>query len=219
MLHDVRPDQEQHLERYPQYTRDRIGALSKKIQAKIYDVTRPVDELVVSQPVDRIPYASAQELKEWRPAKIGEQFGPLWATYWFRVKARVPKEWVGKRVDLLWDSHSEATLWVNGKTVQGLNSPERIDATMLAKAKSGETLEFQIEMACNGLFGSVGTGKYKNVSPFLLDQCDIAAFDEQAFEIYHDLMVLHELEREQARDSKDLDKTWAGKLLYELNRF
>jgi alpha-mannosidase len=207
------------LERYPQYTRDRIGALSKKVQAKIYDTGKLVDELLVSPRVDRIPYAAAQQLKEWRPAKIGEQFGPLWATYWFRAKATVPKEWSGKRVDLLWDSHSEATLWIDGKSIQGLNSPERVDATILPKAKGGETIAFQIEMACNGLFGEVGTGRYRNVSPFLLDQCDIAIFDEQAFEIYHDLMVLYELEREQARDEKDLDKTWAGKLLYELNRF
>ena len=57
-----------------------------------------------------------------------------------------------------------------------------LDAMMLAKARGGETLEFQVEMACNGLFGSVGIAKYKNVSPFLLDQCDIAVFDELAFE-------------------------------------
>ena len=54
----------------------------------------------VEAAVDRISWEQAQTL-EYRPAVLGERFGPLWATYWFRVRATVPEEWRGGRVDLL----------------------------------------------------------------------------------------------------------------------
>ena len=71
------------------------------------------DLLMVSERTGRVGWDTAQELA-YRPAEIGEAFGPQWATYWFRVLATVPDEWAGRRVDLLWDSGSEATLWRDG---------------------------------------------------------------------------------------------------------
>ncbi len=31
----------------------------------------------------------------YRPAKVGDEFGPSWTTHWFRVRAAVPREWDG----------------------------------------------------------------------------------------------------------------------------
>jgi alpha-mannosidase len=209
--------------RHPDYTRSRLWKVAEQIFARIYLAKRPVDELLVSPPVGRIPWAEAQRLN-YRPAKVGEQFGPLWTTFWFKAKAKVPPEWEGKRVDLLWNSHSEATLWTKGRILQGLNhepnrlgKPCRADAVLVERANGKETVEFHIEMACNGLFGSTSAKPYSSISPFILDQCDIALFDAQAWNLYYDFMVLQELEAEQHRS--DLDKTWGGELLSELNRF
>ena len=107
--------------RHPTYTRDRIAQVGDRIRALIYPDVRDPDELVVAGPVDRIDLADA-ELLEYRPCRLGERFGPLWATYWFRVAATVPEDWRGARVDLLWVSHSEATLWMDGAPLQGLNT-------------------------------------------------------------------------------------------------
>lgn len=213
------------MERYPTYTRDRLKLLTGKIRELIYPDIRPLDQISVSGPVDRISYAEAQKLTKWKPAKLGDQFGPLWSTYWFRLKATVPAEWKGRRVDLLWGSHSEGTLWVNGRSIQGLNHEPaafdlgaRPDAVLLEKAKGDDPLDFQVEMACNRMFG-YGLGNintYANVSPFVLDQAQIALFDEDAWDLYHDFLVLQSLEAEQL---KDLDKSWGGELLSELNRF
>lgn len=181
--------------------------------------------MLVAGPVDRISYQEAQKLTDFRPARLGDQFGPLWATYWFQLKTVVPAEWKGRRVDLLWGTHSEATLWIDGQSIQGLNNEPthhdqsaRCDATLTACATGGETLNFQIEMACNRNFGAGGNSAYgfKNVSPYLLDRAEIALFDEKAWELYFDFLILQGLEAEH---SKGMDKTWGGMLLSELNRF
>ena len=213
------------MQRHPDYTRQRIAQLAQRIYDRIWATAKPVDELVVAGPVDRISYQDAQKLQGFRRAKVGDQFGPLWATYWFRAKTSVPKEWAGRRIDLQWFSHSEATLWVGGRSVQGLNQDAagwwpnaRPDAILIPRARGGERIEFQIEMACNRMFGHADS-YHKSISPFVLDRCDIAAFDPQAWELYYDLKVLVDLEAELNKDGSATDKTWAGELLYELNSF
>ena len=151
------------------------------------------------------------------PAGLGDRFGPLWATYWFRVAATVPEDWSGERVDLLWVSHSEATLWMDGAPLQGLNtSPDgaRPSAMVLASAAGGERLDLRVELACNGLFGELPR-PYAALEPVVLDRCQIARFDERAWRLHHDFDVLRRLEADHAQG---LDPTWAGELLSELNR-
>jgi alpha-mannosidase len=114
-------------------------------------------------------------------------------------------------VDLLWDSGSEATLWLDGRSIGGIN-PGRNEVPLAAQARGGETLRFQVEAACNGLFGQQGR-PYRSVEPYLLDRCGVGRFDPQAWDLHYDLVVLAELEREE-----DLDRDWRGRLLSELNR-
>lgn len=194
----------------------------------VYPLSKPADQVVVTGPVDRISYAEAQDLTGFRPVVLGEQFGPLWATYWFRIETDVPTEWAGKQVHLLWETHSEATLWVNGRSIQGLNhnpgswdGSTRPDAVILNQAKGGEHLAFQIEMACNKLFGDEGNyGQYAHLSPYVFDRCDIAVFDPEAWELYHDFSFLQQLEADgKPGGDHELDYAWSGLLLSELNRF
>src|SRR5262249_4585300 len=141
-----------------------------------------------------------------------------WATYWFQVAATVPPEWAGARVDLLWVSHSEATLWRDGRPLQGLNtSPDgaRVDAMVLDRAAGDERLDLRVELACNGLFGRMPQ-PYASLEPVVLDRCQLARFDAEAWELFHDFNVLHRLEADWANG---LDESWAGLLLTELNRF
>ena len=181
------------MQRHPEYTRERIRLLAERMKSRIYSQRIPIQNLHVSEKTDRISYDAAQKLRKWKPAKVGMQLGPLWSTYWFRGEAQVPKEWRGQRVDLLWVSNSEATLWMKGRSMQGLNHENswdrstRPDATLVARAKGGESIEFQIEMACNRLFGDPGRGSNAPhitpaVSYFVLEQCDLALFDPESVE-------------------------------------
>ena len=211
------------VQKHPDYTQQRLKLLAERMKTRIYPQTLRVEQILVSGPVDRISWTAAQELS-YRPAKVGEQFGPLWATFWFRCARSIPQEWQGKRVDLLWESRSEAMLWMNGHSVQGLNqdpikryNDDRPDAILRADAVGGQRVEFQIEMACNRMFGE---GYWQppdtTARTFVLDRCDIALFDEQAWKLYYDFWVLQQL---AAEEGKDLDKSWGGFLLSELNRF
>ena len=189
------------------YTRERLAQMSHRLQERIYAEVRPADSVLVSGPVDRISWEEAQTL-EYRPAVMGERFGPLWATYWFRMGATVPEEWRGRRIDLLFASQSEAALWRDGRIVQGLNTGgdgERPDAMLACSAQPGP-LDVQIELACNGMFG-------EKPEPAELRRCDIALFDEEAWTLFFDFDTLRALEAETA------DAAWSGRLREELNRF
>ena len=210
--------------RHPDYTRDRLKQFAERLLAAVWAEARPIEDLVVAGPVGRIPLARAIEL-EYRPARRGEIFGPAWATFWFRARARVPEAWAGRRVDLYWQSHSEATLWIGGRAVQGLNhmpsrSPDgstRPDAQLYASARGGDEVELWIEMACNRLFGQPGSAErpYQTLDPYVLERCDLAAFDAEAWDLYFDFEVLRQLEAEM---SGDAERSFAGELLAGLNR-
>ncbi len=221
------------MQRHPDYTRRRLQQLTERMQGRIYPQTLALEQLEISSKVERIAYEEALKL-QYRPVKLGAQLGPLFASYWFRVQVRVPKAWAGQRVDLLWDTMSENTLWIDGQSRQGLNhsnGQDRMDAPLLMRAKGGEVLWFYIETACNDAFGSHGIEFPQHRSPVYLNRAEVGCFDALAWDIYHDLKVLTELEAEQvagaarewtfsgANNPGDLDKTWAGTLLFELNRF
>jgi alpha-mannosidase len=195
--------------RHPEYTRARLAQTSARLRELVYPETRAPDELLIAGPVGRIPVEEAESL-DYRAAHPGERLGPLWATYWFRVRATVPDEWRGRRVDLLWASEAESTLWIDGRSVQGLHGSDRAqrpDARLIEQAHGGEQLELAIELACNGLFGSLD-------APPQLERCAIALYDGDAWRLFHDFEILRALEA-----SDTLEPSWQGKLRSELNRF
>ncbi len=208
------------MERFPALTRARLKQLAGDMKALIYPQSQAVDKLTMAGPTDRIDYNQAIKLK-YKPVKLGQPLGPLWSTFWFHVNATVPAGWAGKRIDLLWNSLSEATLWRDGKPQQGLNFPygERPDAVLTEKAKAGEKFSFYVEMACNTSYGVWLEDKSPHAPPFSLERCEIALFEPIAWEIYLDFVVLQELEAELAADSAASDMAYAGTLLFELNRF
>lgn len=191
--------------RHLDYTRARLAQTSERLRSLVYPATQAPDEVLVAGPVDRIGLEDARRL-EYRPAVPGERFGPLWATYWFRIRATVPEAWQGRRVDLLWDSASEATLWREGAVAQGLNRHHR-DAPLVERAAGGETLSFEVELACNGLFG-------RQDAPVELHRCQLAAFDSDAWRLACDFETLRALEA-----GEGLDPSVAGRLRGELERF
>jgi alpha-mannosidase len=209
------------MDRYPDYTRERLRLLVETLRTRVYPELHRCEEILVAGPTGRIPYDEAQRLTGFQAARFDEVLGPPWSTWWFRVQASVPVAWDGRPVDLLWDSGSEATLWIDGRVVQGMNPPPvnaplgaRPDAPLRTMARGGETITFQVEMACNQVFGEQDL--LRGPQRFALVQCDLAVVDTEAWDLYHDFLVLQGLEAEHAHG---LDPAWAGELLAGLNLF
>ncbi|MGH2969772.1 MAG: alpha-mannosidase [Solirubrobacteraceae bacterium] len=218
--------------RHPDQTRRRIEQTASRLRSLAYPAAVAPDELLVSERTGRIGWAAAQELA-YRPAQIGEAFGPQWATFWFRIEATIPPEWAERRVDLVWDSGSEATLWCDGAPVQGLNSHDRAQRREAPLAHAGGHVSLQVELACNDWMGDpdpFGDARYRRGRTWheppddrslrpepvhaRLARCGLALFDPDAWELAWDFEALRQLEAEHG-----LDPAWAGRLLAGLNRF
>jgi len=216
--------------RYAGYTRSRLEQFARRLKRSVYPEKASVEAITVAGPTDRIGHAAAQSL-DYRPVALGQTLGPLWATYWFRVTAQVPQGWAGARVDLYWDSRSEALLRIDGVTIQGLNI-DRHAATLVDQAAGGETITFDIEVACNRMFGAAHDWSGGGPDPYRLAACELRRFDPEAWALFHDFDVLRQLEadREPPQTPRSvggvapkivrpaLDTTWAGRLLHDLNR-
>jgi alpha-mannosidase len=50
----------------------------------------------------------------YKPAAIGDSFGPSWSTWWFKVSITVPVDWEGETVHFLWDADNEGLVWSKG---------------------------------------------------------------------------------------------------------
>src|SRR3954470_11655134 len=132
--------------RRPAQTRARIAQTASRLRSLIHPEAIAPDALLVSERTGRISHAEAQQLA-YRPAEIGEAFGPQWATYWFRLAATVPDAWAGRPVELVWDSGCEALLFRDGAPVQGLVKGGGYDRTTVPLGTPTGRLELAIEMA------------------------------------------------------------------------
>ena len=208
--------------RHTQITLARIEGFTSRLKELIYSA-RVSLTAECAGPVGRISHPEAQEL-DYQPAKRGMELKPLWATYWFRLRGRVPEAWQGQRVDLLWVSHSEATLWRDGQPVQGLNfepaalynSSARPDAKLWGSAKGGEEVYLEVEVACNQVFGYDfrELHPYKTRLPFVFEQADVALFNQDAWDLYLDYVVLADLLKH--REPETLSP-WHGHVMAVLN--
>lgn len=152
----------------------------------------------------------------FHPAKLGDKFGPTFSNHIFKLDITIPVSMRGKIVHLLWDSNSEALVLSEGGVprqglVGGDHQARRADYQLLGGlAEGGEEMTLYIELACNGLFGA---GRGGDIEPpdmdryYELEECCLAVFDPNAWELLHDVTLLLELAKvlpEKARQVRAL---------------
>src|SRR3954454_23978387 len=104
---------------HPDYTRERVRQVARRVAALVHADARAPDRLRIAGPVDRIAASDAAAL-DYRDAEQGMALGPLWATWWLAVEGRGPAEGGGGQVDLPPVTNPGATVWLDGAPVQGL---------------------------------------------------------------------------------------------------
>ena len=150
-----------------------------------------------------IPFPRARDLWRqgcFRPCSVGDSFGPTWATIWFRLRFTVPETLLGCNVALRWDSSSEAMLYQeDGAHLQaftGGDGSDRRDLYFFPHRLVSQTLEFFVEMACNGMFGNGRGGMIRPPDEqafFQLKAVELVEVNESVHRLFWDLTALHSL--------------------------
>ncbi|TQM45704.1 alpha-mannosidase [Pseudonocardia cypriaca] len=157
------------------------------------------------------PVAVAEALQApFRPAGVGEAWGPAWGTSWFHLTGSVPAEWAGRTVEAVIDLgfavdrpgfSAEALVHrPDGTAVKGLN-PTNTWLRIAGSAQGGEPVDLYVEAAANPLVEGVGTplGEVGTAGPdtlYHLRRVVLAVFDEPVWELVQDVEVLTELMHE-----------------------
>uniref|UniRef100_A0A6T6BV95 alpha-mannosidase n=1 Tax=Compsopogon caeruleus TaxID=31354 RepID=A0A6T6BV95_9RHOD len=175
------------------------GRRDQSLVGRVWQDREPVVPVLAWKAPGRIGFSDAMaEVTTGRTdVRIGDVFGPSWATWWFKLDLEVPARFEGKEVHLIWDSNSEAMVWsASGEPLQGLcggDRDRRVDYMVLQKAEGGECLTLWIEMACNAMFGNGNGGDIEPVDEnrtFTLADCALAVFDREAWGLLCDLTVI-----------------------------
>jgi len=76
--------------------------LEDRVRPALYGRAVPVELSVWDAPGEPVPVAEALAAA-YRPAQVGDAWGPPWRTSWFRLAGQVPPEWDGAQVEVVVD--------------------------------------------------------------------------------------------------------------------
>jgi len=207
------------MQKHHPLTLKRLATFQKAIELRIYQDRQAVDLFHFAAP-DRIRIEDAIHA-DYQPITTGVRLQPFWSTHWFKVKSAISEQWAGKEVHFLWDSSSEACVWVNGQSRQGLTGscngysdlPVRNAYPLTRQAQAGETMDLMVEAAINNLFGLSTSDPRKNEGIGLLRQAELAVFDRAVWDLYWDFVVIADMAKYLPENSPR-----AGKALFTANR-
>jgi alpha-mannosidase len=189
----------------------RLHRTLSRVERAVYGGRAPLDVAVWTVDGEPVPVAEALAAR-YEPARVGDRWGPPWATAWFRVTGTVPPQWAGKRVEALIDIgfrapdftgfHAEGLVYgPGGSPVKGLN-PQ----TQWVPVPPGEAVELYVEAAANpvilerdNLFWPTQLGDKRTAGDeplYRLERVELAVFEPEVWELQHDLEVLGELQAE-----------------------
>lgn len=165
-----------------------------------------VDLRVFSVPGCKRPsFEEAMDLaaNKWKPARVGDVFGPSWTTHWFRIEVLIPLEWktAVETPVFDFDSSDEGFYYTeSGEPRQGLSGEHGRTEILLNKAWiDGARHCFYIETSCNDITG-VGTPADPN-RQFRLNRADLVLPNAGARALDLDFSVLSELARDLPSDA------------------
>jgi alpha-mannosidase len=131
-------------------------ALAERIRPAVWRDRWPLDVSVSDLPGEPVPAAEAIA-GEYRPAAVGDRWGPPWSTSWFHLTGAVPSRWAGERVELRVDLgfsggpgfQAEGLVHTpDGVARQGIE-PDNTELLIAERAAGGERIDHYVEAAAN----------------------------------------------------------------------
>ncbi|MET9021369.1 glycoside hydrolase family 38 C-terminal domain-containing protein [Actinopolymorpha sp. NPDC004070] len=202
-------------------------ALQQRLRPALYGDTVPLDIEVWHAPGEPVPVTDALAA-DFKPAALGDKWGPPWGTSWFRLTAQVPQEWDGLRVEAVVDlgfgggpgfSAEGLAYTPDGDPIKGLN-PDNIylpvsglaaggvSPSEHAKAKGGAAFQVYLEAAANPaviqsgfLPTNLGDKSTAGTEPmYEIRRAELAVFNVDVYHLLRDIEVLAQLMHELPTD-------------------
>jgi alpha-mannosidase len=182
----------------------------------------PMDVAAYHVHGEPVPVSDAMAA-EYLPFLRGGSWGPPWDTTWFRLRGRIPPEWVGQEVALGFSIGNagstgfgaESLVWRDGRPVQGL-SPNHREYLLTTQAAGDEEIELYVEAAANPP-SPFGANPWPLLLPepdgapqFTLQQADLHVRDPEFDAFWHDFRVLVDLTAGLPSDSTRAARLRAG---------
>ena len=193
--------------KHPKLTETRIQQALPSIEALIYPLRAPIELEAWHVGGEPVSLETALVAK-YEPFAVGEIWGPIWDTTWFRVRGQVPETWAGREVVVLmrltesgWEGFTaEGLIYAQGKILKALNI-NRSEIPVAAKACGGEAFEFHIEAAAN-LAENYTALPASRKQLFKLHQAELATINREAFDYYYDFRLAAGLMAELPEESQ-----------------
>lgn len=167
----------------------RIQRFADRINKLRYSDPQPLSASFIYDKIEPIPYETALK-SEFKPIKIGEEWGELWGCAWFKFWGKIPTEFKGKEVGVLIDLNGEGCVWKDGSPWLGLTNKIHWDlrsgkyfVPLFDEAEGGEEVDLLVEAGANGLFG-LGQNDYR------LQQAELVIVNHDIIKLDLDLKVL-----------------------------
>ncbi|XP_054421377.1 alpha-mannosidase 2C1 isoform X1 [Pteronotus mesoamericanus] len=165
------------------------------LRGRLFGDTCPVAALSSFLTPERLSFQEAIQ-QDFRPAQVGDSFGPTWWTCWFRVELTIPESWVDQEVHLRWESDGEGLVWRDGEPVQGLTKEgDKTSYVLTDRLGEGDprSLILYVEVACNGLLGAGKGTMIAAPDPekmFQVSRAELAVFHRDIHKLLVDLELL-----------------------------
>ena len=184
--------------KHPLLTESRIRQTLERVERLVYLPKAPIEVATWAVHGEPVP-AERGFAAKFMPFSVGEMWGALWDTVWFRFQGVVPREWKGREVVARVRLTSlgpegfaaEGTVYQGGRLVRAINLNRR-EVEIATRAKGGERFEFFVEAAANGGANPTGDTTGLNLPDYLgsplfrLEQAELACKNREAFDLYHD---------------------------------
>ncbi|KAJ8143325.1 hypothetical protein OY671_003535 [Metschnikowia pulcherrima] len=176
------------------YDHDRVDSNTDAIDLKVWRV--PDENGKTARPLFRdIDFASI----EWSAARKGDNFGPSWKTFWFRIEWEIPQGWLAAadEIHFDWDCSNEGLIYsAEGTPLQAFTGGERTLFKLPKEYKKEGKQLFYLEIACNGMFGNGDGGVPDPNRYFRLNRCDLVYPDVNARKLFWDFWIIGDAARE-----------------------
>jgi alpha-mannosidase len=194
---------------------ERILLMLPRIEALIYPERSPIHVEAWKSPGEPVPVTTAMKAS-YSDFAVGQNWGQLWSTTWFRLHGKVPIVWSEKKVVVLvrFAPAGRSLLQIEGFTAEGLVyqdgkpitaiNQNRAEIEIGLRCKGGESFLFLIEAAANGNMTQDWNIVVPQAKELLhrLYQAELAVVDEMARDFYFDFRVASEAMVEAPENSE-----------------